>query len=206
MRFFAAWGVALFLAGVGAGVLWSPIQRGSSAGQVAETDFDRLAAEAEEQYGKEVGEFITQFKDLRPVMKREPFLIGASTDGRFVIRTLPNNQLVASELRYPMGKGDSGHLVRHYELKCEGKNWYCAFARSADGTKVLQIHYGVKDDLGHGLTYVDSDADGKWDRLIEETPQGSKFYRRDGMLWRESAPKESPAPPNKQGSERGNSG
>ncbi|GAB6188001.1 hypothetical protein [Thermopirellula anaerolimosa] len=199
MKRFAVWGVALFLAGVGLGVLWSPMHRGSSKGEVAKTDFSHLVAEAEEQYGKEVAEFVAQFKDLHIVMKREPFLIGASTDGRFVIRSLPNNDLVVSELRYPMGKGELDHVVRNYELLCQGKKWFCTFARSADGTKLLEIHYGFRDNLGHGLTYVDSDADGKWDRLIEETPQGFTFYRWDGMLWRESTPKELPAPPKEQG-------
>ena len=35
------------------------------------------------------------------------------------------------------------------------------------------------------LLYVDSDADGRWDRFIDRTQEPHKIYESDGLYWKE---------------------
>ena len=184
--------IVFFISGLGVGALWSPfeerrvIESPNDASVQAENE--ELVAQAREMYGDETAEFVKQFEDMTIRIKKAPIDAWASLDGRFVIRLVGNGE-IASDLWYP---GEAGvkapkERVRQYSFSDGNRNWSCAFWRTINNPVVTTVEFCVTDAHGRGLSYVDSDADGQWDRLIDEAGEQPVFYERDGLCWKERA-------------------
>jgi hypothetical protein len=194
--------VVCLAAGLGVGVLWSPLphpwRKPLTSRDLAEkkraVGGRKLAAETLKAFGddKEVGEFANQFKDLTIRIFQDPINAAASPDGRFVIRLFGEGDAIASDLRYPIN--GTVQLVRNYHFSSGGHNYSVDLQRGAEDSKVTWISFSMTDNKGRGLTYVDSDGDGSWDRLTDETHESPTFYRRDGLCWKERT-KEAPKLP-----------
>lgn len=183
--------VLLFALGLGAGVLWSPIHRQTSiAADASNANFDNQVGDLTREFGEETAEFASQFKDLNIRIKRAPIDAAASPDGRFVIRLAGSDETIASDLLYPRGGNAPDALVRDYSFSCDGKTYSCAIERTLDGSKVEKIRFGVTDAKGGELSYIDTDADGRWDKMTDYTQQSPTFYRLDGLSWKELEPTE----------------
>ncbi len=138
-----------------------------------------------EIYGEEAAEFVKQFEDMTVRIKQCPIDACASPDGRFVIRLFGSEETIASDLRSPDTGGTVKDLVRHYSFSCGGQTYSCDFGRNIDNTKMTNVLFHFTDAKGGELTYVDSDADGRWDGLSDHTREPPTFYERDGLRWKE---------------------
>ena len=189
-----AYPLVLFISGLGVGVLWSPrggssqIMRDNLAVSDVQSENEKYLEKIGEMCGKEAAEFVEQSKDMTIRIKKYPIDAWASPDGRFVIRLFGSNETIASELRYP-GRKDAAtdSLVRHYSFSCGGQTYSCDFGRSIDGSKITDVQFHFTDAKGGELSYVDSDADGRWDRFIDYAHEPPRFYYRDGLCWKERA-------------------
>lgn len=178
----------LFVFGLGLGVLWSPLERSQTPDNRARSDVrlenEKFVARMREMYGEETAEFVKQFEDMTVRIKQYPIDAWASPDGRFVIRLFGSDETIASDLRYP-DTGGTVKLVRHYSFSSGAQTYSCDFIRNIDNAKMTRVHFGVTDGKGGDLTYMDSDADGRWDRLFDCTREPPTFYERDGLRWKE---------------------
>jgi hypothetical protein len=181
--------VVLFLSGLGVGVLWCPC-RGSQrtpdsrVPSYAQPEYEKYVEEMRGTFGEETADFLSQFKELTIHIKKYPIEAWASPDGRFVIRLAGSGELIASELRDPMRKGTT-ELVRHYSFSCGDKTYSCDFARNNKGSRMTNVQFHFVDAKGGGLSYVDNNADGRWDWFTDETHKPPTFYVRDGLCWKE---------------------
>ncbi len=189
----AMYTVVCLASGLGVGVLWSPLphpwRKPLTSRELAEkrraAESRKLAAQMLKAFGdvKELGEFANQFKDLTIRIFQDPIDAAASPDGRFVIRLFGDDDDIASDLRSSINGGT--RLVRNYHFSSGGQNYSVDLERAVGDSKVTWISFSMKDNQGRGLTYVDSDGDGRWDRLTDETHESPFFYRRDGLCWKE---------------------
>jgi hypothetical protein len=193
-----AFPVALFVAGLSVGALWSPLsgfwqipEEGRDTQRsraVSDAQLDKRIAEWREQLGEEVGRFAEQAKDMTIRIKKYPIDAGASPDGRFIIHVFGNAETMASDLLYP-GKGDTlTELVRHYSFSCGDQTYSCDFGRSVEDGKMTSILFSCEVKGETTVTYLDLDGDGRWDRFTDYTetpPNGySKTYEREGLCWK----------------------
>jgi hypothetical protein len=179
-----------FVSGLGVGVLWSPIERPHTPDRRAladeQAEIEKLVAQAREAYGEEVAEFVRQCEDMTTRTKGYPINAWASPDGRFVVSLFENHEIIASELRN-LSIGPPKELVRQYSFSCNGRSWSCDFGRTIEDSKMTNVYFSFTDAKGGSLSYVDDDADGRWDRLIDETGERPAYYHRDGLCWKERA-------------------
>ena len=165
--------VALFVSGLGVGVLactlathHAPSRRDSSDVQ---SENKKLVAQMKEEYGEETAEFVKQFEDMTIRIKESPINAWAAPDGRFVLRLFGSDDTIASDLWYPNKSVRPKEFVRHYSFSAGGRTWSCDFGRSGDNSKMTEVQFHFTDANGGTMTYVDSDADGRWDKMIDET-------------------------------------
>jgi hypothetical protein len=186
----------LFASGLGVGVLWSPrggaLQtRDSHAVSDVQSESDvrseqaKFVARIKEMYGDELAEFASQFEDMTIRIKKYPIDAWASPDGRFVIRLFGSDETIVSELRYPARKGGATELLRHYSFSCDHQTYSCDFVRTTGDSKMTEVQFHRSDAKGGELSYVDLDADGRWDRFNDYTRKPPTFYHRDGLFWKE---------------------
>jgi hypothetical protein len=144
-------------------------------------------------YGEEVAVFVKQFEDMTIRTNTYPIKVCASPDGRFVISPFGIDETIASDLRSPDIGGTVTELVRHYSFSCGGQTYSCDFGRNIDNSKMTTVLFRFTDAKGGELTYLDSDADGRWDGLSDRTREPPIVYERDGLRWKEreqDSPKE----------------
>lgn len=187
--------VVFFLSGLSTGVWLTahsgcsqmPEKQGDARGSraAAETQFEKHLEKVGSEFGKEAGEFARQFKNLTIRIKKNPIDAAASPDGRFVIRMFGSNETIASDLRYPDKEGSGGELVRQYSFSSGGRTYLCDFARTTDGSRIIEVQFHIIDQKGGELVYVDSHGDGRWDRFTDYSRSPPKTYVRDGFCWKE---------------------
>lgn len=191
--------LVFFVSGLGFGVFWSPLERPNAADSRDLSDVrsenDEFVERMGELYGEETAEFVRQFEDMTIRIHEFPIDACASPDGRFVIRLFESNETIASDLRHPDTEGTVKQLVRHYSFSSGGQTYTCDFVRNIDTLKVTRVHFSFTDAEGRGLTYMDSDGDGRWDGLSDRTREPPVFYERDGLRWREREKDTSNEPP-----------
>jgi len=207
-----AYPTIFFVSGLGVGVLWNPIcstlqmQSNSRAVSVVQSENQKFVAKMRETYGVEMAEFVKQFEDMTIHIKINPIDVWASPDNRFVIRLVGSDESIVSDLRYPDKGGAVKELVRHYSFSCDNQSFSCDFGRNIENPKkITEVQFHFTDNNGHELSYVDSDADGRWDKFIDYTQESPKFYKREGLCWKESmieAPKEPDQVPNPPAAEK----
>jgi hypothetical protein len=186
-----AYAAVLFGSGVSVGVLWSPLERSHTRDARALSDVQSanklLVAEMKEATGfKEIPEFARQFDNMTIRTNTYPIKACASQDGRFVIRVFGSDETIASDLQCPERGGTARELVRHYSFSCNGQTYSCDFGRSIDDSKATNVVFSVSDVKGNvKFSYVDLDADGRWDRFNDYTRKPPTFYHRDGLFWKE---------------------
>ena len=192
-------GASFFVFGLVVGVLWSPL--GGSSGLPGHTGSEAAFQSRDEELTatiKEIGgpgavEFSKQFEEMTIRIKKSPIDAWASPDGRFVIRLFGSNETIASDLRYPEQGGEVKDVVRHYSFSSGDHTFSIDFARSIKDGKLTEVHYSLVEANGHELVYVDTDADGRWERFVDYTQKPPKSYERDGLCWRERV-KDAPGP------------
>ncbi|MBI3462978.1 MAG: hypothetical protein HY000_07935 [Planctomycetes bacterium] len=181
----------LLAAGLTVGVLWSPfagsaqVPRSSPSDPDARPATDEDVAQAKALFGPETAEFVRQFKDMTIHIRQFPIDVLAAPDGRFVIRHFATGEIIASELHAPDEGGAIKELVRHYDLSCGGRTFSCDFGHTKDGSKMTNVLFSAEDANGDRLSYIDSDADGRWDSFSDHTQDPPRLYERDGLSWRE---------------------
>jgi len=183
--------VSLVAAGLVVGALWSPftgsaqVPRSSPSDPDARPATDEDVAKAKAMFGQEAAEFVRQFKDMTIHIRQFPIDLLAAPDGRFVIRRFGTGEIIASELYCPDKGGTIKELVRHYAFSCGGRTFSCDFGRTKDGSKMTNVLFGLEDAKGVKLSYIDSDADGRWDKFSDHSQDPPRLYERDGLSWRE---------------------
>ena len=183
--------VVFFVSGLGVGILWSPfggisqMPPNSSAVSDVQSENEKYVAKMREMYGEETAEFVRQFKDMTIRIKKNPIDACASPDGRFVIRLFGSDETIASDLRYPDTGETVKELVRHYTFSNGGRTYSCDFGRSINDSKMTKVQFHFTDDRGNEFSYIDDDADGRWDRFTDFTQKPPTFYERDGLNWKE---------------------
>jgi hypothetical protein len=192
-----AYAVVIFLSGLAMGALWSAgcksaedRQSGQPMSAALKPALAREVAKAKELYGEETAQFVKQFGDLTIRIRKYPIDAWASPDGRFVIRLFGSEETVASDLRDPDASGNAKKLVRNYSFSCGGRTYTCDFVRNIANSKMNCVQFHITDSQGRGVGYVDFDADGRWDELIDETEESPRFYYKDGLCWRQRSKKE----------------
>ena len=180
----------VFLLGLGAGSLWSPLGaywqsvRYNLAVSNARSENKKHIAKLKETLGVEVGEFAKQFDDMTTFVKNGPIEVWASPDGRFVIRHTGSNETIASDLRCPDIGGAVKELVRHYSFSTGDRSFSCDFGRTIQDSRITDVQFHVIDAKGGELCYLDHDGDGRWDAFRDATHKPSRIYVRDGLCWR----------------------
>jgi hypothetical protein len=175
-----------FVTGVAAGVLWSSLRAptddnvSSASGQN-----EQNVAKVREVFGEGAAKFVKQFEDLTIRIKKGPIDAQASPDGRFVIRLAGDNETIASELQFPDDTGPVNEVARHYAFSSGNRTYSCDFVRKIGDSSMPNVLFSITDADGRGLSYVDSDGDGRWDRFTDSTAESPRFYRRDGLCWKE---------------------
>jgi hypothetical protein len=198
-----AFPLALFVAGLSIGALWSP--RGDSSQTprenqtISDAQLDKRIAEWKKQIGEEVGEFVEQAKDMTIRVKKYPIDAGASPDGRFIIRVFGNAETMASDLLYPDERGTLKELVRHYSFSCGDQTFGCDFGRSVEDGKMTSILFSCQVKGETTVAYVDLDGDGRWDRFTDYTEMPSRTYEREGLCWKRLMNPESENEPDGKG-------
>ena len=189
-----AWPVVCLLSGLGIGALWSPLsgvwqipaERKDMPGSraVSDAQISQHIAEVRQQVGEEAAKFEEQFKDMTIRINESPVRVSASPDGRFVIRNFESGEIIASDLFYPDKDGTMNELVRHYSFSRDKDTYSCDFGRSVKDPKITEVQFRFADAKGGELSYVDSDGDGRWDRLTDCTQMPPQSYVRDGLCWK----------------------
>lgn len=173
---------------LGLGVSWSvfefPDIVSSRAIPGAELANRRYVARMKEMFGQETAEFVEQFEEMSIRINEYPVNACASPDGRFVIRLFGAEEAIASDLCYPDTEGNMNELVRHYSFSCNGMTYSCDLGRSAEDGKMTSVLFSVADAQGHYLSYLDSDADGRWDGFSDHTRKPPRVYPREGLTWK----------------------
>ncbi len=193
--------LVFFASGLAVGVLWSPLGRSSQAPpdsravSDARSENAKFLAKMKEIGGPAMAEFARQFEDMTIRIKKNPIDAWASPDGRFVIRLFGSDETIASDLRYPEMDGAVKELVRHYSFSAAGQTWSVDFGRAIKDPKTTNVVFGMTDAKGNQkFSYVDLDADGRWDRFTDYTQEPPKTYVMAGLCWKERA-KDAPKKP-----------
>ena len=196
--------VVLFASGVVVGALWSPlgdslkVSNGGYANSNVPADCDEYLAKLKKDYGDTFGdelvEFVKQCEDMTIRINQYPINAWASPDGRFIIRLFGSNDTTASDLYYPDIKKDAPkEWVRYYSFSCGDQVFSCDFGRNIAESKMTNIQFRITNSkLGDIFTYLDDDADGRWDRFIDYTQDTPVYYHRDGLCWKKKTTESSP--------------
>jgi hypothetical protein len=185
-----AYPVVLFVSGLGVGLLWNHLERphtgdGPNVADIKSAN-EKFVRQMRKMYGEETAEFVKQFEDMTIRTNTHPIKAFAAPDGRFVIRLSRSDETIASDLRYPEKGGIAKELVRHYGFSCNGSTYSCDFGRRIEDSKMTNVLFSVLDAEGNStFSYVDSDADGRWDWFCDYTQEPPKSYDRDGLCWKE---------------------
>jgi hypothetical protein len=157
---------------------------------ISNAELSKYVAELRQKVGEEAAQFEEQFKDMTIRMNEYPLLVSAAPDGRFVINAFGNGETIASDLFSPDKGGAINELVRHYSFSCDKQTYSCDFGRSVKDPKITEVQFHFTDAKGSELVYVDSDGDGRWDRLTDLTQTPPQSYVARGLCW-ESVTKDS---------------
>jgi hypothetical protein len=198
-RRISAYCALTFLLGLGGGVLWSPLASSGPVSQDARgpsaiaRENEKCVQQMGAMYGKEAARFAKQFEGLTIHIKEYPLDAAASPDGRFVIRLFGTDETIASELYYPVaGANGVNELVRDYSFSWRDRTYSCYFARSADNSAMNGISFSCTDGKGGELSYLDTDADGRWDTFVDRTNASTKVFVRQGLRWKQDKERSHP--------------
>jgi hypothetical protein len=182
--------VTVFLCGLGVGVIWSPIERVHTQDRrvlsVEQSEENReFLTQMMEIGGDEMVEFAEQFEGMTIRTNEYPLVVGASPDGRFVIRPFGCGETIASDLYYPDSAGIANDLNRHYSFSSAGRTYTLDIGRSIDDAIPERVLFSFAGDDGRELVYIDRGADGQWDSLIDRDGNSEQLFRREGLCWKE---------------------